>query len=374
MASRTARVAQTAAAVTTPPKRTKSAFSEGEKQALLQNFDLEVQDKVAYFRSMLAQTLASFHMREETEILAIPRDLRGLTLRELENKWGGGWAGTLHRIKTERFEVEQKKREEQEEKDRDEVVKGKRKRNATASSRGNSPTRSTKNRKSARHEAHTSASKTPASHGASSTTRGKATASKRSTRAQPLSASKATSSLPQDHVFNPTLPPTPYRSQPSPLSHSSHPSRARARSNASESGSSSGESTEQDESDDDDLPDPEAIEARLLAKERSPGSKSKSKKKRAPSLIFRQSLGPGAIAPKTPGPSRMVEDSDEPLATIELSDGRTISFNPFSLTPGRVEMELEEGGVSKEEKARVQNQVHTEVLKCLQARMEKWKV
>ncbi|TYJ58528.1 hypothetical protein B9479_000737 [Cryptococcus floricola] len=361
MASRTARVAQTAAAVTTPPKRTKTAFSEGDKQALLQNFDLEVQDKVAYFRSMLAQTLASFHMREETEILAIPRDLRGLTLRELEDKWGGGWAGTLHRIKTERFEVEQKKREEQEEKDRDEVVKGKRKRNATASSR-------------ARREAHTSASKTPASRGASSTTRGKATASKRSTRAQPLSASKAASSLPQDHVFNPTLPPTPYRSQPSPLSHSSHPSRARARSNASESGSSSGESTEQDESDDDDLPDPEAIEARLLAKERSPGSKSKSKKKRAPSLIFRQSLGPGAIAPKTPGPSRMVEDSDEPLATIELSDGRTISFNPFSLTPGRVEMELEEGGVSKEEKARVQNQVHTEVLKCLQARMEKWKV
>ncbi|WVQ73181.1 hypothetical protein IAR50_002745 [Cryptococcus sp. DSM 104548] len=371
MASRTAKVAQSATAMTTPPKRTKSAYSEGDKQALLQNFDLEVQDKVAYFRSMLAQTLASFHMREETEILAIPRDLRGLTLRELEDKWGGGWAGTLHRIKTERFEVEQKKREEQEEKDRDEVVKGKRKRNAAASSRGNSPTRSTKN---PRREDPSSAARTPTTQKASNPVRSKAASSKRLTRVAPLSASKPTSSLPQDHVFNPTLPPTPYRSQPSPLSYSSHPSRARAESNASVSGSSSGESTEQDESDDDDLPDPEAIEARLLAKGRSPGSKSKSKKKRAPSLIFRQSLGPGAAVPKTPGPSRMVEDSDEPLATIELSDGRTISFNPFSLTPGRVEMELEEGGVSKEEKVRVQNQVHAEVLKCLQARIEKWKV
>lgn len=125
----------------------------------------------------------------------------------------------------------------------------------------------------------------------------------------------------------------------------------------------------------DDLPDPQAMEARLLSQPevKSPASKSRSRKKRGPSLIFHQSLGAGAKLISTPEPSRSL-DSDEPLSTIQLSDGREISFNPFSLTPGRVERELEEGGVSKEEKVRVQNEVHAEVVKSLQARMEKWKV
>lgn len=75
---------------------------------------------------MLTQTLSSFSLREETEILSIPRELRNMTLGELEEKWGGGWAGTFHRIKAERFEVQEKEREERQEKGREEAVKGKR--------------------------------------------------------------------------------------------------------------------------------------------------------------------------------------------------------------------------------------------------------
>ena len=133
------------------------------------------------------------------------------------------------------------------------------------------------------------------------------------------------------------------------------------------------DSLEGDE-EEDDLPDPQAMEAKLLSQPeaKSPTSKSRSRKKRGPSLIFHQSFGAGKIISTPEPPSSL--DSDEPLATIQLSDGREISFNPFSLTPGRVERELEEGGVSKVEKIRVQNEVHAEGVKSLQARMEKWKV
>ncbi|WVQ80671.1 hypothetical protein IAT38_002776 [Cryptococcus sp. DSM 104549] len=377
--TRTVRAVQTGVTMSTPPpasRRAKSNFSEAEKQGLLQNFDLEVADKIQYFRSMLAQTLASFRMREETEILSIPRELRKMTLGDLEQKWESGWAGTLHRIKTERFQENEKVLEEKQEKEREEVVKGKRKRNGAATPLG-SPGRA-KNARKAPAEP-TSARRPPTRATASSSARsGKASSSaKRPTRAATsasASGSKPASSLPQDHIFNPTLPPTPYgagahtsRSLASPLAHPSSRSQPPEAESDAESDAESHAS-----SDSDDLPDPEALEARLLSKSvRSPPT-NPSRKKRAPSLFFRQSLGGGALPPPaTPGPAG---DTDEPLATIELSDGRTISFNPFQLTPGRVEAELEEGGVSKEEKVRVQNQVHAEVVKSLQARMERWKV
>ncbi|KIR68515.1 hypothetical protein I312_100398 [Cryptococcus bacillisporus CA1280] len=387
MSAKTVRAVHAAVSLSTPSplsKRSRSAFSEAEKQGLLQNFDLEVQDKLQYFRSMLTQTLSSFSLREETEILSIPRELRNMTLGELEEKWGGGWAGTFHRIKAERFEVQEKEREEREEKGREEAVKGKRKRNVAGSSRGNSPARSTKN---PRREAPTPSSIRNTSSRATSSiapARAKsATTSKRTGKAIMALSPKSTSGLPQDHIFNPALPPTPFRSteagsgvRPSPISKASnsYPHSRELPDNSGNMTSVNEDSLEGDE-EEDDLPDPEAMEARLLSRPnvKSPSSKSRSRKKRGPSLIFHQSLGAKAKIISGPEPSGSL-DSDEPLATIQLSDGREISFNPFSLTPGRVERELEEGGVSKEEKVRVQNEVHAEVVKSLQARMEKWKV
>ncbi|AFR95000.1 hypothetical protein C343_03090 [Cryptococcus neoformans C23] len=384
MSAKAVRSVHAAVTLSTPfplSKRSRSAFSEAERQGLLQNFDLEVQDKLQYFRSMLKQTLDSFSLRGETEILSIPRELRTMTLGELEEKWGGGWAGTFHRIKTERFEVEEKEREEREEMGRGEAVKGKRKRNMATSSRANSPARSIKNPRRETPGGHRNApSRTTSSTAAA---RAKPAAmSKRTGKAIVASSSNSSSGLPQDHIFNPALPPTPFRSthagsptRPSPISKMTH-SYCSSRELSDNSGSIISVNKDSLEgNEEDDLPDPQAMEARLLSQPevKSPASKSRSRKKRGPSLIFHQSLGAGAKLISTPEPSRSL-DSDEPLSTIQLSDGREISFNPFSLTPGRVERELEEGGVSKEEKVRVQNEVHAEVVKSLQARMEKWKV
>ncbi|WVF69369.1 hypothetical protein IAT40_004145 [Kwoniella sp. CBS 6097] len=447
-----------------PPSRNKgkSTFSEVEKQGLLQNFDLEVADKTAYFRSVLARTLSSFRMREESEILSIPRELRSMTLGELEAKWGGGWAGTLQRIRRESFEAREKVREEREEKEREEVVKGKRKRNHTATS---SPDRQSKN---ARRDL-TSSSTTAPVRKSTRTTNASAGSSARTTTTKGAkkkvvvpgssnasSSSKGPSNLPQNHIFNPSLPPTPFRKHPSsssvppsPLSKSSRPlaqSQSQSKSNSSsssrsqvqapivktraavqsiassrssqppsdsndeaeasdpDSGSGSGSEREHDEPDEpdeqddaasdasDDLPDPEALEARYGGASggaiQSQTPKSKSKKKRGPSLIFRKSLAPSAalhqqqqlsastLGGNGNGPraeSGLGEDG-EPISTIHLTDGRTISFNPLSLTPGRVDKELQDGGVSAGEKRRVQEMVHEAVVKSLRERMEKWSV
>ncbi|KAK8858498.1 hypothetical protein IAR55_002725 [Kwoniella newhampshirensis] len=365
-----------------PPARTKSLFSEVEKQGLLQNFDLEVADKTQFFRSLLKHTLSSFSTRAESELVLIPRHLRGLTLGELEAKWGGGWVGTMQRMRKESFDAKEKVREEQEEKEREEVVKGKRKRNGTNTA-NSSPTRQTKN---ARRDAPTpqSARKTrPAAP--SSVTRAKASSSSTSKRPKSASSSssatKPPSSLPQNHIFNPTLPPTPFRSThstrtiASPLTRVTSPStRSRALSAASSTSSlpaseAEGNSNSDPDSDDsDDLPDPDALEAKLLASTKNRSPASKSKKKRGPSLIFRQSLAAPLQA------ATATTKSDEPCASVELSDGRTITFNPFQLSPGRVEKELEEGGVNVEEKKRVKDKVQAEVFKSLQARMEQWRV
>ncbi len=56
--------------------------------------------------------------------MKIPRELRNMTLGELERKWGGSWAGTLMRIK--RDEMEDMERREREREVLEKVEKGKR--------------------------------------------------------------------------------------------------------------------------------------------------------------------------------------------------------------------------------------------------------
>ncbi|WWC70674.1 uncharacterized protein I206_104625 [Kwoniella pini CBS 10737] len=379
---------------TPPAQRSKSAYNEVEKQGLLANFDIEVADKTLYFRSILSRTLASFRMREESEILSIPRELRGMTLGELESKWGGGWTGTLQRIRRESFEKKEKVREEKEEKERDEVVKGKRKRNGTVST-NNSPERGGKN---PRRDA-----STPASQGkavSTSNTRSKASvASKKGknvTTPAIASSSKGPSFLPQNHIFNPTLPPTPFFSS---NSHSplSQPSKSKSYPSSSSSNihplsksnpvsdnekeeekddDDENENSEEDE-DENDLPNPELLEAKLLKNSKNHSdlnSKSnRNKKKRGPSLIFRQSLISNSILPSQ---EKEEEEEEENNVNINLSDGRIITFNPFNLTPGRVDKELNQNQskLSQNEKKKVQEQVHDLVVKSLRERMERWKV
>ncbi|WRT67697.1 uncharacterized protein IL334_004669 [Kwoniella shivajii] len=381
--TKTRRPAPQGVMMSTPPpqsRNNKSMYSEIEKQGLLANFDIEVADKTLFFRSILSRTLASFRMREESEILSIPRELRGMTLGELEDKWGGGWAGTLQKIRRESFEKKEKVREDIQEKEREEVVKGKRKRNGTTTA-DNSPERGGKN---PRRDAPTPSSTRRAAPSSATRSKAPTSAAKKSKPAAPSSSSssKGPSTLPQNHIFNPSLPPTPFFSNKSrpPTSPLSQPSMRNqftspSRTSASDSDDDSNHQSDDDDAsgDSDELPDPELLEAQLLAKtphSKSSSNSNKSKKKRGPSLIFRQSINPNAM----PIPQVTQKDSDEPLSNVELSDGRIISFNPFSLTPGRVERELEEGGVSKEEQKKVQEKVHEEVVKNLRERMERWKV
>ena len=64
----------------------------------------------------------------------------------------------------------------------------------------------------------------------------------------------------------------------------------------------------------------------------------------------------------------------ESTASIELSDGRFVTFDPLNLSPGRIDKEMEQGGIGEVEKAKVKGQVKDAVFMALQAKMEKWKL
>lgn len=155
--------------------------------------------------------------------------------------------------------------------------------------------------------------------------------------------------------FNPQLPPTPQ------FPGSSSKPRAMKRNESLHSANGSPLVVADD--DDDELPDPEAMERAILAA--SPPSKPSSRgklKKRAPSFMFRS-------APVTATP---VPPSDR--TEIELSDGRLLSFDPLNLSPGRIDAELEEGGLAEAEKRLVKIRVKEEVVKSLTEKMDRWKV
>ena len=86
--------------------------------------------------------------------------------------------------------------------------------------------------------------------------------------------------------------------------------------------------------------------------------------------MFRQSIAPGEGIPRS-GPNG---ESDVVMASIPLSDGRLVTFDPLNLTPRRIDDEMDEGGLGKDEKEMVTQRVRDEVVKALAAKMEKWKV
>jgi hypothetical protein len=191
--------------------------------------------------------------------------------------------------------------------------------------------------------------------------------------------------LPQNHIFNPLLPTTPgfarrprrnesfFSANGSPIVILGSAESPSSDALANEAGS---DDRITDDSDDDDLPDPEAMEAKLLAQRATtpPDSKPSRRPKRAPSLFFRQSIAPNdLVARDTVG-----EDDGPPLepelASIPLSDGRTVTFNPLDLSPGRIDAEMEQGGLGENEKVRVKSKVKDAVFQALTAKMEKWKV
>jgi hypothetical protein len=174
-------------------------------------------------------------------------------------------------------------------------------------------------------------------------------------------------SLPQNHIFNPLLPPTPKMPR----------APRRGESFLSVNGSPLAHEDDKahssEESDDDELPDTEAYEARLAKSTSKPNptrlgnvNGKGGPSKRAPSFMFRQSLAPNAQLP----PSERGEG--EGLASIPLKDGRVLSFDPLNMSPGRVEAEMQESGLGREDKELVKQRIRDEVVKALAERMDRW--
>ncbi|KAF8710803.1 Nbl1 / Borealin N terminal, partial [Rhizoctonia solani] len=87
--------------VSTKPTR---RFTEEEKAQLLENFDLEVADRVARMRTNVTDILERFLIRQENEVTRIPRALRSLTVGEFADKYNGSISECLQGMAQARLE------------------------------------------------------------------------------------------------------------------------------------------------------------------------------------------------------------------------------------------------------------------------------
>ena len=80
--------------------------------------DHVVQDKIRSFEAYLSMTVQSLIMHQNSEMFRIPADLRKMTIREIQDKWGGSLAGTVQKMKREKIEAEERERIRVEEEER----------------------------------------------------------------------------------------------------------------------------------------------------------------------------------------------------------------------------------------------------------------
>ncbi|CAE6455252.1 hypothetical protein ACGC1H_004529 [Rhizoctonia solani] len=82
-------------------------FTEEEKAQLLENFDLEIADRVARMRANVTDILERFLIRQENEVTRIPRALRSLTIGEFADKYNGSISECLQGMAQARLESAQ---------------------------------------------------------------------------------------------------------------------------------------------------------------------------------------------------------------------------------------------------------------------------
>ncbi|CAE7227580.1 unnamed protein product [Rhizoctonia solani] len=82
-------------------------FTEDEKEQLLENFDLEIADRVARMRANVTDILERFLIRQENEVTRIPRALRSLTIGEFADKYNGSISECLQGMAQARLESTQ---------------------------------------------------------------------------------------------------------------------------------------------------------------------------------------------------------------------------------------------------------------------------
>lgn len=250
----------------TPRRGPTSKLPADKKQDLLDNFDLEVDHKTRQFRIALNTMLESFSRRQETEVMRIPKELRSLTMRDLNAQWGGSWSATLQKIKQAALEKERR-----EEKGDDVVEKveemRKRKRGdaviADASAEAGPSKRTVL--PSSRQSSRTSRApriKKPAPTGTSTPLR-RTTRTRAGSIAPPSPAPPAqTTNFPTTTSFAPSLPATPAFPRP--------PRRDEPLISAN--GSPLANPYSESDDDDNELPDVEAMEATILAQSMRPSA------------------------------------------------------------------------------------------------------
>lgn len=88
-----------------------------------------VEERVRNFQAQLALTLQSFELRQNTELFRVPRELRGMTIQQVRESWGGTLGGTVARMKQDQLQAQERERiaqEEEERRVREQEVKNKR--------------------------------------------------------------------------------------------------------------------------------------------------------------------------------------------------------------------------------------------------------
>lgn len=130
----------------TPQRSGKDALiSAAEKQSMLDNLDLEgthatfnieslsadgctVEDRTKSFWSNLDDLMTSFEIRQESAIMCIPKNLRNLSMKEMNELWGGDWRATLRKLAEKTMENQQRQEKEKFDDAVQQVVDDKRKR------------------------------------------------------------------------------------------------------------------------------------------------------------------------------------------------------------------------------------------------------
>ncbi|CAE6498277.1 unnamed protein product [Rhizoctonia solani] len=82
-------------------------FTEEEKAQLLENFDLEIADRVARMRTNVTDILERFLIRHENEVTRIPRALRSLNVGEFADKYNGSISECMQKMAQARLESSQ---------------------------------------------------------------------------------------------------------------------------------------------------------------------------------------------------------------------------------------------------------------------------
>ncbi|KAL0960716.1 hypothetical protein HGRIS_005742 [Hohenbuehelia grisea] len=81
----------------------KREYTAEEKQQLLINLDIEVAHRTNQFKAWLADALENFTIHQEGHVLRIPKQVRGMTMREFGAKYNGNVQAALRGVQTERL-------------------------------------------------------------------------------------------------------------------------------------------------------------------------------------------------------------------------------------------------------------------------------